>query len=188
MINVSEVIDELKYLLDHCVAEETLSAKLGDKLTILRQAYLADKTAFVPDHISFLKNLSENISEQLVLFVELKEELPNIYSVEEYLDVRARLASVRTELNGLAVAQRVGKEIQELDERLPSLKEQEETRLQSKLIGRIYDLERNAPHCSRGHVMVVRKSQGSHFWACSKYPMHEETRSMSPQEKAYLSK
>jgi hypothetical protein len=187
MINVSEVIDELKYLLDHCVAEETLSSKLRDKLTILRQAYLADKTAFAPEHISFLKNLSENITRQLFLFIELKEELPNIYSVEEHLDVKARLVSVKTELHGLPVSKRVSKEIRELDERLPSLKEQEQIRLQSKVNGRIYDLERDAPHCSRGHVMVVRESHGSHFWACSKYPMHEETKSMSPQEKAYLS-
>src|SRR5687768_4831557 len=103
MINVSEVIEELKYLLDNCVAEETLVSEVEDKLTILRQAYLADKSAFELEHISFLKNLSDKITRQLVLFIELKEELPNIYSLEEHLNVRARLVSLRTELDGFAV-------------------------------------------------------------------------------------
>ncbi len=189
MINVSEVIDELKHLLDNCVAEETLASKLRDNLNILRLAYLQDKSAFALEDISFLKNLSENITRHLVLFIALKEEeLPNIHNLEEHLTVRARFVSIRAELHGLAVSQRVGKEIRELDERLPSLKEQEETRLQSKITGRIYELERDAPHCNRGHAMVVRESHGSHFSGCSKYPMHEETKPMSPKEKACLSK
>ena len=86
-------------------------SKLGDKLAILRQAYLEDKSAFETEHISFLKHLSENITRQLVLFIELKHELPNIYRLEEHLNVRGRLVSIRTELHGLAVSQRVSKEI-----------------------------------------------------------------------------
>jgi hypothetical protein len=186
MINVSEVIDELKQLLDNSVAEETSLSTLEDRLTILRQAYSVDKRPFTSEHIAFLKNLRDNTAKQLRLFIELKEDLSNISNLEEHLNVRERLASVRTELQGLAVSQRVSKEIRELDEKLPSLQEQEETKLQSKLIGRIFDLEREAQGCSRGHAMVIRERHGSHFWACSKYPMHEETRSMSAKERAYL--
>lgn len=187
MISVSQIIGELEHELETCLAEEALLNTIESRLEILRTAYKSDKQLFTSEHISFLKNLNNRTCKQLRSFIDLKDELPLVHDFEEYTSLKEQLISLRTEFHAMAICQRISKEIRELDERLPLIQEQEDLRLQSRLIGHIRELEQHAPICSRGHAMVIREKNGSYFWGCSKYPLHEETRVLSPKEKEYLS-
>lgn len=186
MIDVPRVIAAVKDALGNTVAEESLLETIEEKLKLLREAYLSNKHLFTPEDVRFLKDLGGRIRKQLLSFIELKEELSNVDSIEEYLSLERRLVGVKTELQGLAVCQRVSKEIRGLHERLPQIKEQNEINRQSKISARIREIEGNAPRCRKGHLMVVREKEGSYFWGCSKYPSHTETKPLSAKEEEYL--
>jgi hypothetical protein len=186
MSNVPQILVEIKHHLETCLDEEILLREIESRLRTLREWYPSNRDLFV-SHIPFLKSLRDDVCKQLRLFIELKEELPLVDNIEDYTSLNEQLVAIKTVLHGVAICQRVSKEIRELHAKLPRIQEQEELRQQSRIRGHILDLEREAPHCRRGHVMVIREKDGSYFWGCSKYPLHEETTSLSPKEKAYLS-
>ncbi len=126
------------------------------------------------------------ISDHLRAFIELKEELVSVDSLKEYEDVLCRLVRAKGALARFPVARRVGKEIRELIERLPAIREQDEARRQFRLNARILDLERNPRRCPRRHPMVIGEGEHGHFRGCSRYPFCYATAQLTPQENGIL--
>ncbi|MBV8845541.1 MAG: hypothetical protein JO307_22260 [Bryobacterales bacterium] len=141
-MEVRRAIDDLHTSLEHIAAEDQLLAVIADRLTALRQSYPSYRSLFTPSDIEFLKSLGA-ISNHLRAFLDLKEELVNVNSLQEYEDIVSRLSRAKGALASFRVARRIAKEIRELNERLPAIRRHEEAQRQFRLNGRILDLEQN---------------------------------------------
>lgn len=184
-MEVRQVIDGLRFSLDNITAEDELLVVIADQLTALRQSFSSHRSLFAPSDIEFLKGLNV-ISDHLRAFIELKEELLNVGSLKEYSDIMGRLTRTRAALACFPVAKRVAKEIRELNERLPAIREQAETQQQFRNDARIRDLEQNPRRCPRNHPMVIRKGRQGYFWGCSRYPFCHETAQLTPEQNDLL--
>ena len=120
-MEVRQVIDDLRFSLEHITAEDELLGVIADRLTALRQSFSSHRSLFTPTDIEFLKALT-GISDHLRTFIELKEELLNVGSLKEYKDIVSRLTHTKGALACFPVAKRVAKEIRELNERLLAIK------------------------------------------------------------------
>jgi hypothetical protein len=185
MMDVQRTIDELKSSLEHSVAEEELLETITGKLATLRKAYLTDRQSFTGDHLAFLKSLAP-VSDHLRAFVEIKEELADVRGLKHYGFLMNRLADLKGALASFAVGKRVGKEIRELNEKLPDIRQQDEADEQSRLSARIIDLEQSERRCSHNHIMVIREGRYGYFWGCSRFPNCEQTKQLTSEEKGKL--
>lgn len=122
-MEVRKVIDDLRFSLEHITAEDELLRGITDQLIALRQSFPSHRALFTPSDIDFLKSLTV-ISDHLRAFIALKEELPSVDSLQEYMEIVSRLTHVKDALGDFPVARRVGKEIRELTERLPAIREE----------------------------------------------------------------
>jgi hypothetical protein len=77
-------------------------------------------------------------------FIEMKEELDDACDVEDYCRLMAELRRIRDDLCGIAVVQRVKKEVRGLSERLPQLQAQCRIMQQTRMRDRLRQIERNA--------------------------------------------
>jgi hypothetical protein len=184
-VEIPKLIDDLRASLKHITGEEELLRFIADGLAALRQLFPSHRSLFAPSDIEFLKSLTV-ISGQLRAFIEIKEELLNVGSLEEYREIVSRLIHVKDALAGLPVTKRVAKEIRELNERLPTIRDQDEANRKFRLTARIVDLERNPCHCSRNHPMVIRGGRHGYFWGCSRYPFCEETAPLTAEQNDLL--
>jgi hypothetical protein len=141
-MEIRQVIEELRLSVEQVAAEDELLGLIADRLIVLRQSFSSHRSVFTPCDIEFLKSLT-GTSDHLRAFVELKEELLNVGSLEEYEDIVCRLTDTKGALARLAVAKRIGKEIRELNDRLPAIQEQDRARLEFRSNARILDLEEN---------------------------------------------
>lgn len=185
-MNVQDTVDELKQSLDSTVSEEKLLDTLNSRLAVLREDYPSNKHLFTQEHIGFLRQLNV-LSEQLRLFIELKEDLSDVEDVQTYTRLMKQLTALEKRFGGLAVCRRVSKEIRELNEKLPHIQHQKRIKDNAKITGRIYELERNSKLCPKGHKMLVRKSKNGYFWGCSKYPVCQFRKPLSAKDRDRLS-
>ena len=184
-MDMQETIDELKFSLEHSIAEEELLEAITSKLAILRKQYAFDKNSFTKDQIAFLKSLTP-LSTSLNSFISLKEELVYVRSLKHYSFLTNQLVDIKNALQSFPIHKRVAKEIRELNERLPLIRQEDEIKQQSRLDARTIDLEQNPPRCPRQHTMVIREGRYGYFWGCSKYPACQYTEELSPNEKDKL--
>jgi hypothetical protein len=184
-MEVREIIDGLRSSVEHIIAEDELVEVIATGLTALRRAFPSHRSLFSPSDIEFLKNLS-GVSDHLRGFIDLKEESRTVRSLDECMDVLSRLTQTRDALGGLAVAKRVAKEIRELHERLPAIRDQDKLQRQCRLNMRIVDLEQKPRRCSRNHPMAIREGLRGHFWGCSKYPFCQDTAQLTPEQSHHL--
>ena len=148
-VEVRKAIDDLRCSLDHLAREEELLQVVSDGLTALRQSFPFHRPLFTPSDIEFLKSLT-GISDHLRSFIEMKEELLNVDSLKEYREIVSRLTHTKDALAGFPVTKRVAKEIRDLNERLPAIRDQDETRRKFRLKARILDLEpRRSPEVAQ---------------------------------------
>lgn len=166
-MDVQTTVDELRSFLEHSFAEEELLETIMGKLAALRQAYLSDRRNFTEDHLAFLKSLAP-ISDHLRAFIEIKEELADVRGLKHYGFLMNWLTDLKGALAPFAISRRVGKEIKELNEKLPVIRQQDEANEQSRLSARIMDLEQSERRCSRNHIMVIREGRYGYFWGCSR--------------------
>ncbi|MDP3000637.1 MAG: hypothetical protein Q8N47_24350 [Bryobacterales bacterium] len=180
-MDVRKIIDELKVSVEHNTEEEELLHVITARLTALRQSFLSHRSLFTPSDIEFLKSLPA-ISDPLRLFIELKEELIDVDTLEDYTAMMGRLVEIKGRLPSCAVRKRVMKEIRELNERLPTIRAQDDAMRQVRVNARIVDLEQNPPHCRRNHAMVIREGQHGYFWGCSRYPFCGEVAQLTAEK------
>lgn len=184
-MQVRRTIDDLHSSLEHITAEYELLRVIPNHLIALRQAYPSHRRLFTPSDVEFLKSLG-TISDHLREFLELKEELVSVNSLEEYDDLVSRLSRVKVALVCFPVCRRVAKEIRCLNERLPAIRQQVEAGRQFRLNSRILDLEQNPRRCPRRHAMVIRKGTRGHFWGCSQYPFCSATAQLTSEQDKLL--
>jgi hypothetical protein len=89
-------------------------------------------------------------------------------------------------LGGFPVGRRIAKEIRELNERLPEIRQQDEGRRQFRLSARTLELEKTPRLCPRRHPMVIREGTRGHFWGCSRYPFCSATAQLTAEESQLL--
>jgi hypothetical protein len=172
-MDVENILDELRFSLEHTISEEQVLHVITERLTALRRSFPSHRSLFTPRHIEFLKSLAA-ISDQVRSFIDLREELADVGTCEDYAAMVSRLVEIKDRLAPFAVCKRVRKEIRELNERLPTIREQDEATRQIRVNRRIIDLEQNAPLCRRRHAMAIREGRYGYFWGCSRYPFCEE--------------
>jgi hypothetical protein len=191
-MEVRQSIDELRSSLEHITAEDELLRVIADRLSSLRQSFPSHRSLFTESDLEFLKNLG-TISGHLRAFLELKEDLVSVNSLDEYEDIVRRLSRAKKALACFPVARRIAKEIRGLAEKLPVIRQQDEARRQFRLNARILDLEQNRRdleqnlrRCPRRHLMVIREGTRGHFWGCSQYPFCSATAQLTPEENHFL--
>jgi len=184
-MEVRQTIDELRSSLEHIIDEEELLELIAGRVSELRRSYPSHRSHFSREDIVFLKSLSE-VSDHLRAFIEIKEELPGVDSLREYETVVGRLTRIKGALGCLAVARRVAKEIRELNERLPEIRECDSTKREFRLTSRIVELDQPPRLCPRKHPMVIREGSSGYFWGCSRYPFCDATAPLRPEERALL--
>jgi DNA repair exonuclease SbcCD ATPase subunit len=184
-MDAENIIDELRFSLEHIISEEELLHVITGRLTVLRQSFSSHRSLFTPSHIEFLKSLAA-ISDQLRSFIELREELADVGTLEDYAAMVRRLTAIKGGLAPFAVRKRVMKEIRELNEKLPTIREQDDAKRQIRVTRRILDLEQDPPHCRRNHAMVIREGLHGYFWGCGRYPFCKEVAQLTPEQKDRL--
>jgi len=184
-MKVRQAIDDLRSSLERIAAEDKLLGVISGQLIALRQSYPSHRSSFTPDDIEFLKSLG-TISDHLKTFIELQEELASVSSLKEYEDIVSRLIRAKDLLSSLPVAKRIAKEIRGLNERLPAIREQDETQRQFRLDGRILQLQQNPRRCPHHHPMAIREGTRGHFWGCSRYPFCSATAQLTAAENDLL--
>jgi hypothetical protein len=180
-----EMIDGLVQVLREVHSEEELHKTLSTQLDILRDIYRHNRAAFSQEHIAFLKTVGQ-MDKAVMTFIELKEELEDVHDIEDYVRLMTILGDLQNALRGSAVAKRVEKEMRELRERLPDLEQRNIVLQGMKISAKIIQLEHNAPHCRRGHRMIIRVAESEYFWGCSKFPHCFFTRKLSRGEEDFL--
>jgi hypothetical protein len=184
-MKICQVIEDLRYSLERITAEDELYGIIADRLTALRKSYPLHRSLFTPNDIEFLKSL-HSVSDQLQSFIEIKEELFSIDSIREYEDIVGRLVRAKGALAGFPVAKRIAKEIRDLNEKLPGIREQDKARRQFRIQMRKLDLERNPRRCRSHHPMVIREGSHGYFWGCSRYPFCHHTAQLTTEEEDLL--
>jgi hypothetical protein len=180
-VEVQKIIDELRLWLENVVSEDELLRVITERLAALRQAFSLDRAAFTPDHIAYLKSVGRT-AEHLRLFVELRQELAYVGTLDDYREMERRLDDLKDELSPFAVSRRVAKEIRELHERRTAIQIQESAH-------KLFEVEHGAPNCRCHHPMVLRRGRNGDFWGCSRYPLCTVTASVrrsTPMEVAKL--
>jgi hypothetical protein len=185
-MEVRKAIDDLRFSLETIISEDELHRVITDRLSALRQCFPSHRLLFAPTDIDFLKSLTP-VSNHLRAFIELKEELASVDSLREYTEIVGRLTQIKDALHPVAVAKRVRKEIRELNERLPAIRENDEAQRKCRLNARIQDLEQTPRRCRRHHPMVIREGQDGYFWGCSRYPFCRATIQLTAEESDLLS-
>jgi hypothetical protein len=125
-------------------------------------------------------------SDQLRSFIDLKEELAEVDTPEEYTETINRLVDIKSKLSPSAVRKRVTKEIRELNEKAAFIWEGAGGTRQSRINWRIVELERFPRHCRHKHTMAIRNGRYGYFWGCSQYPSCQEAAQLTPDQKRRL--
>jgi hypothetical protein len=184
-MDVDNAVEELRFSLENIISEDKLLFLITERLATLRQSFSSHRSLFTPSHIEFLKSLSP-IADQLQSFVELREELVDVRTLDDYSAMVGRLTDIKGRLAPFAVCQRVMKEVRELNERLPTIRERDYAKQEIKANTRIIDLEQNAPHCRCNHAMVIREGRHGYFGGCSRYPFCREATQLTPEQRDRL--
>lgn|SRR5262249_5748112 len=163
------MIDGLVQVLREVYSEEELHKTLSTQLDALRDVYRRNRVAFSQEYIAFLKTVGQ-MDKAVLTFIELKEELEDVYDIADYTRLMATFGDIWIALRGSAVAKRVEKEMRGLREKLPALKKQSLVLEGMKISAKLIQLERKAPNCRRGHRMIIRKRESEYFWGCSEFP------------------
>ena len=180
-----EMIDGLVQVLRAVHSEEELHKTLSTQLDALRDMYRRNRAVFSQKHIAFLKTVGQ-MDKVVLTFIELKEELEDVYDRADYARLMAILGDIRNALRDSAVAKRVEKEMRGLREKLPDLEQQNIVREGMKISAKVSQLERSAPNCRRGHRMIIRKGESEYFWGCSEFPHCFLTRQLARGEEDFL--
>ena len=184
-MDVQESIDDIKRALEHVVSEKELLRTIDESLTTLRGCFPSNKSLFTPERIEFLQKAAE-ISGHLSSFVEIEEELADVSSLKHYTFLMNQLADMKAALAPFPVCKRVRKEMRELNDKLPAIRERDDAKQQFRIDARLREMEQDPPHCGRKHAMVVREGRYGYFWGCSRYPSCQETAQFTPEQRRRL--
>jgi hypothetical protein len=179
------MIDGLVQVLREVHSEEELHKTLSTQLDALRDVYRRNRGALSPEHIAFLKTVGQ-MDKAVLTFIELKEELEDVYDIADYTRLMAILRDLWIALRGCAVTKRVEKEMRGLREKWPALEQQSLVLEGMKFSAKLSQLERKAPNCRRGHRMIIRKGESGYFWGCSEFPHCFLTRKLARGEEDFL--
>ena len=98
-----------------------------------------------------------------------------------------RLTEIKDAVGAYAVAKRVRKEIRELNERLPAIRQSDELQRKCRINARIQNLEQTNRYCRRHHPMAIREGRDGYFWGCGRYPFCHATVPLTAEESDLLS-
>jgi hypothetical protein len=82
-MDLQRITEELKFSLKHPILERELEHAITERLTSLRQSFSSHRSLFTPEHIAFLKNPA-TVSAQLRSFMEVRDELAEVNTLEDY--------------------------------------------------------------------------------------------------------
>ncbi|QTA81333.1 DNA topoisomerase type IA domain-containing protein [Desulfonema limicola] len=184
-MEIQRIIDKTRKNLLESVSEKNLLKIIEENLKRLRKLYPENKNLFTNSDIIFLKSLN-NISQKLILFIEICEELPYLTDIFDYYEYIEKLNSIRGDIKDFPICKRVDKEIRELIERYEEIHIKEQQKMGHLLNKKIIQLELNCPLCKEGHKMTIRNGTYGTFWGCSQFPNCTYTKKLSPEEQSYL--
>jgi hypothetical protein len=185
-VNVQTIIDELKSSLECVTSEEKLFHLIAERVPALRRSFRAQKSLFTPNHIEFLTSVAA-VADQLQSFIAIKEELADVGTVEDHKAMVSRLARIKARLGPFAVCRRVMRELRELDEKLPIIRQLNNGKWRVRVDTRIVDLEQQSPRrCERNHAMVIREGPYDYYWGCSRYPFCGDAARLTPGQRSRL--
>ena len=176
---------ELEQAILTCPDENRLYELFSTTLGRLRRLYQSNPQALTPLQIARLRKLREH-TRLLSQFIELQQNMLNIHNAAQCLKFIAKLESLAEPFHNCAVVQRIQKEIRELHEKLPMFQEREQAMLNVLVRIRGRQLENLAPHCRRGHPMVICRGPNGYFWGCSRFPRCKDRLTLSAYEKKKL--
>lgn len=147
-------------------------------LSHLRLAYKRDPKSFNAEAIADLKHAAK-AAEIVREFTELLEEVEDMRTRDDAVQLIARLELVASQLKGYAFADRVAKEVREILEKYSSLPWESDVQ-RRRVLGR-------APHCQKcGSPMTLRESSYGPFWGCAAFPRCFGTSNLTPQQASSL--
>ncbi|MGA2116026.1 MAG: topoisomerase DNA-binding C4 zinc finger domain-containing protein [Bryobacteraceae bacterium] len=184
-MDVQEGIEEIRRSLEQVVSEKELLRTISESLTALRRLFPSNKSLFTPGRIEFLRKVAE-LSCQLSSFIEIQEELADVTSLRQYTFLMNQLADMKVALASFPVAKRVRKEMRELNEKLPGIRERDGAEQQFRTDARIREMEQDPPRCPLGHAMVIREGRYGYFWGCTRYPSCQETKQLTSEQRRRL--
>jgi hypothetical protein len=124
------------------------------------------------------------VERALAQLVDLAEEVREATDVVDYEALSKAARALRADLAGLAVVVRVDALQRMLDERLPALRRTSLPR--AELVRRA--VEGQAPTCSCGRAMRLRRGPYGAFWGCSGYPAHRRIRRLTSAQREALAR
>jgi ssDNA-binding Zn-finger/Zn-ribbon topoisomerase 1 len=179
-------IMELEYELNNTISEDTLYKIISEKLKKVENSQSHIYESLDEKDKKALKTLSSYL-EHLDAFINLKEELNDIADLQHFMELRGGLKKLAEIFSGYPVSKRIQKELRELNEKFPAIRNKAQQIQDSKLNLKIAKLEKNGPKCPRKHNMVVRQGEpDEYFWGCSHFPDCFFTRKLSNKEWDYL--
>ncbi len=183
---ILQIINEIEERLRGDYREIELRGFLEEKLTVLRDYYRSDSRQFTKDQQEFLADVSTRLLPSIRLFIEMKDELLEVDSLEEFYFLKSKLKTILGDLEGVAVRLRVDKELKDLINRRHSIQEEDASNLRFRFTMRKEELNREAPLCDRGHKMEIRKGRFGFFWGCRTFPFCDSWKPLTYSQKDSL--
>lgn len=184
-MDYNSIIEKCENKLNKAYSEDTLYEFISVKIGELLSSCDIDQLLNEDDKIRLNKLIKYN--NYLEIFIDLKEELGSVNDLDHYNIVKKELEKLGKVFSGYPVAQRIYKELRELNEKLNFISQKTEARHSYKLNERIIYLEKRSPRCPKDHDMVVRQGGvDGYFWGCSHFPDCFFTKKLSDKEWEYL--
>lgn len=106
-----------------------------------------------------------------------------IRNMRDLYGMRSGLAELARALEGTAEQKRLLKHLRVLDRESEVIQQKIHERVEAERRSFLERLEKNAPLCSHGHRMKIRKDkQHVPFWGCGEYPSCGSTKPLSPAD------
>lgn len=162
---IASDIAEIQDALGSFVSERDLLDALKPRLARLRESYKRDPSRFTPSDIDNLRSIQPIISalEDFESFIEEKASDENPQRLSGWI---AELRRISLACQGLAIDERIRKEVRELSEIERSRPNQ------TPALDRVVrGLQREASHCRKcGSKLILREGDHGYFWGCSRFP------------------
>jgi hypothetical protein len=160
-----------------------LAEQIPPALEVLRGLYKADRSAFRPQDVRFLKHAAQ-AAEAAEDFCSLLPDIPGVRvhsDAAAYLDA---LAELHATLHDAAIGRRVRREIRALRERFPGAAVEAAAAARQH---RLRALEARAWPCRCGEAMTLRPGRADDwFWGCARYPRCTYSHQLTDKQRAFI--
>ena len=180
-MDIEKMVESLKHKVKTEVHEDVLKKVLVFRNHQFRDAFEKEPSRFSEQHIAFVDEMVA-LLDQVEQFQTIQEDMETVYDREDYDEIMESLEFLHAQFEGMALQQRVAREIREMQTRLPQIRLAEDTKKHNQLNTRMVRLNHSAPKCTKGHPMVVREGPHGFFWGCSRYPDCHSHKRLSPEE------